>query len=175
MRVLFTTTGMPGTCCRSSHSRRACVRAGHEVAVAAERSRAGAIERLGLTARPFDDADPAAWAPLMAELPALAQPDGDALMIGAGFAGVGTRAALPGVLEIVEDWRPDLVVRESYHFAGALAAERHGDPARARRAGSRLHRAVGRGPRRGERRRGCGAPSASPRIPRASGCGARPS
>ena len=49
-------------------------------------------------------------------------------MIGAGFAGVATRAALPGVLEIVEDWRPDLVVRESYHFAAALAAERHGIP-----------------------------------------------
>jgi UDP:flavonoid glycosyltransferase YjiC (YdhE family) len=128
MRVLFATTGHAGHLLPLVPFARACLRAGHEVAVACERPRTGAVERLGLTARPFDVADPAAWASLMAPFPTLAQPDGDALIIGAGFAGIGTRAALPGVLAIVEDWRPDVVVRESYHFAGALAAERHGIP-----------------------------------------------
>ena len=32
------------------------------------------------------------------------------------------------VLEVVSDWQPDVVVRESQEYAGALAAERHGIP-----------------------------------------------
>ena len=37
-----------------------------------------------------------------------------------------TRAALPGTLELIDEWRADLVVRESCRFSGAIAAERLG-------------------------------------------------
>jgi len=40
----------------------------HEVALATTRLRAHAVKRHGLTVRPLNEADPAAWAPVMAEL-----------------------------------------------------------------------------------------------------------
>jgi Erythromycin biosynthesis protein CIII-like, C-terminal domain len=42
------------------------------------------------------------------------------------FAGCHARAALPGTLELIDEWRADLVVRESAEFSGAIAAERLG-------------------------------------------------
>jgi UDP:flavonoid glycosyltransferase YjiC (YdhE family) len=128
MRVLLATTGHSGHVLPLVPFARACARAGHDVAVAFERSRAAGIERLGLPTLPFDDADDDAWAPFMATLPTLSQPAADALAIGTGFAGIGTASALPGVLETVATWRPDVVVHESYHYAGPLAAEYHGIP-----------------------------------------------
>ena len=42
------------------------------------------------------------------------------------FGRIDTIAALPGVLAAVEALRPDVIVRETFEFAGALAAERYG-------------------------------------------------
>ena len=42
------------------------------------------------------------------------------------FAGILAKAALPGLLDIVEDWRPQLIVRVSMEFAGLVAAEKAG-------------------------------------------------
>lgn len=49
-------------------------------------------------------------------------------MVGEIFGREDTRAALPGMLEILDRWRPALVVRETSELAGALAAERQGIP-----------------------------------------------
>jgi UDP-N-acetylglucosamine transferase subunit ALG13 len=49
-------------------------------------------------------------------------------MIGAFFAEIDTRAALPGLRAIVQSWRPDLIIRESWEFASTLVAEQHGIP-----------------------------------------------
>ena len=38
-------------------------------------------------------------------------------MIGEFFGRLDTAAALPGLREIVEDWRPDVIVRESWEYA----------------------------------------------------------
>jgi UDP:flavonoid glycosyltransferase YjiC (YdhE family) len=55
MRFLFTTTGHLGHVLPLVPLARACVRAGHEVRVAAPRSRGPIVERAGLPFRPFDD------------------------------------------------------------------------------------------------------------------------
>ena len=34
------------------------------------------------------------------------------------------KAALPGISEVIRDWRPDLIVRESSEYAGLIAAQR---------------------------------------------------
>ena len=44
------------------------------------------------------------------------------------FIGLDARAALPGMLAAVEDWRPDLIVRETCEFASCVAAERFDVP-----------------------------------------------
>jgi UDP:flavonoid glycosyltransferase YjiC (YdhE family) len=123
MRVLFTTTGHSGHLLPLLPFARALRRAGHEVCVATQRSRVEAVERRGLTASPLAEASEAEWAPVMGQLPALLQPGADVVIIRDGFVGLGARTALPDVLAIVESWQPDLVVRESYELAGAIAAE----------------------------------------------------
>jgi len=42
------------------------------------------------------------------------------------FMGILPRAALPGLIEFCNDWRPDLVLRESTEFSGLIAAEKAG-------------------------------------------------
>ena len=49
-------------------------------------------------------------------------------MIRELFIGLDARAALPGMLAAVEDWRPDVIVRETCEFASCVAAERFGVP-----------------------------------------------
>jgi hypothetical protein len=93
------------------------------VVVATQASREGGVERRGLSALTFAQPPEEAWAPIMGRLPTLRQPDGDAVIIRDGFTRLGAGTALPDVLAIVESWQPDLVVRESYELAGAIAAE----------------------------------------------------
>ena len=54
--------------------------------------------------------------------------EANAVVIGEVFGRLGAGAALPGVEAMIESWRPDVVVRESYEFASVVAAERAGIP-----------------------------------------------
>jgi UDP:flavonoid glycosyltransferase YjiC (YdhE family) len=123
MRVLFTTTGHSGHLLPLVPFAHALERAGHEVVVATQASREGGAERRGLTAMTFAKPSEEAWAPIMGRLPALLRPDADVVVIRDGFTRLGAGTALPDLLAIVESWQPDLVVRESYELAGAIAAE----------------------------------------------------
>ena len=126
MRILFATTRGGGHLGPLIPLARACVREEHEVLVAAPRSLAGAIARAELRHAPVGSAPDAeveaAFAPVWAQEAATAH------VIGDLFAGMHARAALPAMLDIVEGWRPDVVVRETMEFASTLAAERHGVP-----------------------------------------------
>jgi UDP:flavonoid glycosyltransferase YjiC (YdhE family) len=128
MRVLFTTTGHSGHLLPLVPLARACERAGHVVAFATRASHVEAAQRLGLSTHGFEEAPKEAWAPLMDRLATLCQPDADAFIIREGFARIGAGAALPGVLRLLARWRPDVVVHESYEFAGPLAARHLGIP-----------------------------------------------
>jgi UDP:flavonoid glycosyltransferase YjiC (YdhE family) len=128
VRVLFTTTGHSGHLLPLVPLARACEQAGHDVVIATHASRADNVERIGLTVRAVQEAPDEAWGPLMSRLPGMSQGEGDALIIGEGFARTGAGGVLHGVLEVVESWGPDLVVHECYEFAGPVAAERHGVP-----------------------------------------------
>ncbi|MET0768363.1 MAG: glycosyltransferase [Solirubrobacteraceae bacterium] len=126
MRILFSTTRGGGHLGPLIPLARACVRAGQEVRVAAPASLAGAIGRAGLRHSPVGAAPAreidAAFAPVWARRASAAH------VIGDLFAGMHARAALPDMLELVEGWRPDVVVRETMEFASSLAAERYGVP-----------------------------------------------
>jgi hypothetical protein len=124
----MTTTGHAGHLLPLLPFARALTRAGHDVCVAGRRSRAAFVQRTGLAFQPFDDPPERESAAVMAAVPELSPEAANALVIREVFARIGTGAALPGVLDLVETWRPDVIVRESYEFASCLAGERHDIP-----------------------------------------------
>jgi UDP:flavonoid glycosyltransferase YjiC (YdhE family) len=126
VRVLFTTTGHSGHLLPLVPLAQACQRAGHDIAIATHASRTAAVERVGLPAHAVEEAPETAWAPLMSRLPRLRQADADALIIAEGFARTAGGAALPGVLDVVDEFTPDVLVHECYEFAGPIAAESRG-------------------------------------------------
>ena len=50
------------------------------------------------------------------------------VMISQFFAGLDLRAELPALRALVESWRPDVIVRESWEFGSTLVAELHRIP-----------------------------------------------
>jgi UDP:flavonoid glycosyltransferase YjiC (YdhE family) len=128
LRVLFTTTGHSGHLLPLAPLARACERAGHHVAVAAHVSRVASVERLDLPTLPIREDAQASLGPLVARLAALPLHEADTLAIREGFGRIGAGSALGGALDVVDAWRPDVVVHESYELAGPIAAERRGIP-----------------------------------------------
>jgi len=51
---------------------------------------------------------------------------GDVVVVGVIFARLNVDAMLPTLEEAIEEWRPDLIVREGSEFASAVAADLHG-------------------------------------------------
>src|SRR4051794_35367890 len=110
MRILFTTTGYPGHVLPLAPFASACVEAGHEVAVAGPRSAGPVVETLGLEFCSCADL-PAGDVAAMVDRAAQLDPHkAHELMIGVGFAATASRALLPGLLQVVGAWRPDVLV-----------------------------------------------------------------
>ena len=107
---------------------RACAAAGHEVRVAAPASYAAAVARAGFPHEPFADAPPDLVGPVMASLPGLGFVEADELVVREVFARIDAQAGLPSLIETVERWRPDVLLRESAELASLAAAERAGVP-----------------------------------------------
>lgn len=128
MRVLCSTTANDGHFGPLLPFAQACVAAGHEVRVAAPVSYGPAVKREGLTPEPFADAPRDVIGPLMARLPDMTFEDANDVVVREVFGRIDAQAALPGLLESVERWRPDLVLRESAELASLAAAERFGVP-----------------------------------------------
>ncbi len=128
MRVLFTTRGSSGHVGPLAPFAHACLRAGHDVLVAAQRQFEPNIERAGLPFAPVDEPSRDEWMPLMEQFAALDIDTANGVMISEFFAGLDLRAGLPALREIVESRRPDVIVRESWEFGSTLVAELYGIP-----------------------------------------------
>jgi UDP:flavonoid glycosyltransferase YjiC (YdhE family) len=105
----------------------ACVRAGHEVLVAAPASFAAAVERAGYPHWPCPDVDPDAWAALHAAFLAAPPERRNETMVTLG-AELGARSIMPGLLAAFDEWRPDVVLREIGELGSAVAADLRGVP-----------------------------------------------
>jgi UDP:flavonoid glycosyltransferase YjiC (YdhE family) len=128
MRILMATRGSAGHILPLAPFAHACLRAGHDVVVAAQPQHGANVERAGLAFAPLDDPPDHEWMPLLEDFGRLGIDAATARMVGDFFARIDVAAALPGLRAIVEDRRPDLVIRESWDFASALVAEEHGIP-----------------------------------------------
>jgi UDP:flavonoid glycosyltransferase YjiC (YdhE family) len=96
---------------------------GHEVRFATLADIAGDITGAGLTHMVLDgptDAQRTAMNDGAAGLTGTAQAR---YFMREFFMGILARAALPGLLAAVQDWRPDLILRETTEFSGLIAAQ----------------------------------------------------
>ncbi|WP_244930394.1 glycosyltransferase [Nocardioides sp. W7] len=126
MRVLVASTAGAGHFGPLVPVARACVRAGHEVAVAAPESFAAEVTGAGFVHRPFADVPRDVLGAVMGRLPTLSMEEANRVVVAEVFGRLDAQAALAGVTATVEEWRPDLVLREPTEFgslAAALAAE----------------------------------------------------
>jgi UDP:flavonoid glycosyltransferase YjiC (YdhE family) len=128
MRVLFTSTSGAGHFGPLVPFATAVRSAGHEILVAAPVSAQARVERAGLPFISHADPPDSELGPFWARVQAVGTENANSLVLRDLFAGLRARAALPGVELAIDAWRPDVVVRESCEFAGAVAAEARGVP-----------------------------------------------
>ncbi len=128
MRVLFSTTAGSGHFGPMVPFAQACRDAGHDVKVAAPGSFAEAVAATGLGHAPFADVPPEVMGPVFARLPQLPREEADRIVMAEVFGRLDAQAALPGIIEIMATWRPDVVVREFCEFGSLVAALRAGIP-----------------------------------------------
>jgi UDP:flavonoid glycosyltransferase YjiC (YdhE family) len=128
VRILVTTRGNAGHLLPLAPFAHACRRAGHEVLVAAQRQNQVHVDRAGLAFTPVGDPPEDEWVPLMARFADLDFASANDLMIGEFFAGIDARAALPDLLKVVDTWKPDLLLRDSWEVAATIASELRGIP-----------------------------------------------
>ena len=128
MRVLCATTAGTGHFGPMIPVAQACAAAGHEVRVAAPDSFASHVARAGLVHAPFDDVPPEIIGPVFGRLPSLSVEAANRTVVREVFGRLDAQAALPRVSEVVERWRPHIVLRDPCEFGSLAAAERASVP-----------------------------------------------
>lgn len=124
MRVLFASTHGAGHFGPLVPFLDACMRAGHEVLVVAPPTLDARGYPLREGASPPEDELAPLWAGIQLQPPA----QGEVLVVAHIFARLNVRAMLPTLRATIEEWRPDLVLREPNEYASAIAAEEAGVP-----------------------------------------------
>jgi UDP:flavonoid glycosyltransferase YjiC (YdhE family) len=122
MRILFATTSGAGHFGPLLPFASGFRKAGHDVQVAAPRSFAESVRRAGYPYRPCADIADEDFARIRDRIAAASPAEGNRLtaLIGADLA---PRAILPGMLAALDEWRPDVIVREVGELGSFVAAE----------------------------------------------------
>ncbi len=128
MRVLFATTANAGHFRPLVPFAEACLAAGHDVLVAGQAGAAPAARRAGLSFRPIAEPNDEALARFRAGQAGLSATQAMGRALTDLYIGLYAGAALEDMLAVVEEWRPDVVVRESAEFSALIAAQRLGVP-----------------------------------------------
>ena len=128
MRVLFATTANAGHFRPLVPFAEACLAAGHDVLVAGKAGAAPAARRAGLSFRPIAEPNDEALARFRAGQAGLSATLAMGRALTDLYIGLYAGAALEDMLAVVEEWRPDVVVRESAEFSALIAAQRLGVP-----------------------------------------------
>ncbi len=128
MRVLVASTRGAGHLGPLLPFAQALVRAGHEVTVALPRDSAPMAERAGLATWALEDVAREQLRPLYASLPYDRPGEANRVIVRELFGRLQIPQALPGTREAIARLRPGLVLRETFHYASALAAEEAGIP-----------------------------------------------
>jgi UDP:flavonoid glycosyltransferase YjiC (YdhE family) len=127
MRVLLVTTAGAGHLRPMLPFAASCERAGHEVRVAAPRSFATQVEAAGYPYLACDDVAVERMAELRAEAARLPAAEHGRLALRL-FGELGPAAMRPGVLAAIDDYRPDLILRDAAELGSFLAARTRSVP-----------------------------------------------
>jgi UDP:flavonoid glycosyltransferase YjiC (YdhE family) len=128
VRVLFSTTAGVGHFGPMIPVAHACRAAGHAVAVAAPVSFASSVADAGLDHLPFPDVPADQLGAIFGRLPSLPRGEANRLVVTEVFGRLDAQAALPTLLDLVRDWRPDVVVRDPAEVGALVAAAAAGRP-----------------------------------------------
>jgi UDP:flavonoid glycosyltransferase YjiC (YdhE family) len=128
MRILISTRRGAGHFGPLVPFAKALLRDNHEILVTAPRSATPMIAAAGMDHRPIPDPPEEKRAPIVAKTAGLPPDERNARMVDV-FIRIDSRAAYPHVLDVVQTWRPDLVLFEESENAAPLAAEAAGLPA----------------------------------------------
>jgi UDP:flavonoid glycosyltransferase YjiC (YdhE family) len=107
---------------------RAAREQGHETLVVGPPALAQMVEETGHRFEVGDEPPESEVAPIREQLPVA--PPAEAAVLGNRelFGRLAARAMLPAVTDVLDRWRPDLVVRDPCEYASAVAAARAGVP-----------------------------------------------
>ena len=122
MRVLFASTHGAGHFNPLVPFVDACLAHGHEVLVVGPPS----LDPRGYPFREGASPPEEILASLWERIPTLPPAQGEVVVVGRIFARLNVEAMLPTIVATIEDWRPDVVVREPNEYASAIAADRLG-------------------------------------------------
>jgi glycosyltransferase len=86
------------------------------------------VHGAGLDHAPFADVPAEIIGPVAGRLPTLSFDEANRTVIAEIFGRLDAQAALPGITRTIDEWHPDVVVREPCEFASVVAAERAGLP-----------------------------------------------
>ena len=128
MRVLFASTRGAGHFNPLVPFVESALRAGHEVMVAGPPPLAETVEAAGYRFWPGEAPPEDELGPVWARVPTVSPDEANEIVVGEIFGRLNVRAMLPALRAAVEEWRPDLVIREQSEFASAIAAELGGVP-----------------------------------------------
>jgi len=123
MRILFASTRSAGHFNPLVPFAHAVLRAGHEVLVSAPEACHVHVARAGLPFVAHGDCTRADVEAVRGRGRGLSLEEQNRLTLTELFAGVHARAALPGLMNNVRAWRPDVIVRETAEFASLVAGE----------------------------------------------------
>ncbi len=128
MRVLFTSMRMTGHIRPLLPFAHGLQSRGHEVVFATPEGGAAAVRGAGLAHAVFPHPGDEVLGPIWAQFRGKSAPEVIEIAVGRIFADLNPRAALPGLRETIRSFRPDVIVRESMEFAGAIAGAEAGIP-----------------------------------------------
>jgi UDP:flavonoid glycosyltransferase YjiC (YdhE family) len=128
VRVLFSSTRGAGHFNPLVPFASAFERAGHELLFAGPPDLAGAVAGAGFEFWQFDPPAEDELGAIWARVPKLPRDEANEMVVREIFGRLNTTAALPGLSAAVEQWRPDVVLRDPNEYGSALAAEQHGIP-----------------------------------------------
>lgn len=128
MRILFTSIVGTGHITPLLPYAKEMLRQGHEVRVAAPGELAEKIARAGLAHVPTVRPSKAERDAFFDTIKHLTSSEWGAAVMSGFFVGLLPRTSYPELLRFAEEWRPDLIVRDSGEFAGPLVAAKLGIP-----------------------------------------------
>lgn len=128
MRILFSSTAGAGHFGPLRPFIRSCLKNGHEAMTAGPGALEATARATGAAFWAFGDPPQEEMAAVMGSLERVPREEANRLVVGEIFGRLDATAAVPRLREAIEEWRPDLVVRESAEFGAAVAAELHEVP-----------------------------------------------